>query len=515
MKRWLFLVHRWLGVVLCAFMAMWFFSGVVMMYVGYPKLTDGERLAALPPLQGAAPLVDADAAVRASARPSTPGAAAPVPRSIRLTTVAGRPVYVLGFGRDVSVAVDAADGRRIEGVDAAAALVSARAFAGDVGGQGGPRLVETVREDAWTHSRALDAHRPLHVVELDGGTLLYVSSTTGEVVRDATRIERTWNGLGAWIHWLYPFRGGVLDAWWHDIVVWSSVAATVLTAIGIVVGVMRWRFRGRFRNGGRSPYRESWMKWHHWTGLVFGLLCLTWIFSGLMSMNPWKVFTSPGASAAREAPGVVPGVLGRDVGAAIARFTAEGFVVRELEWRTFDGAPLLVGYDGVGRTRLMRTDGLPFERLSFEALERVGARAMPDARVVGRTVVERYDLWHYSREPHTMLGHVERRLPILRLEFDDPGRTWLQLDPYTGAVASRLDTTQRTKRWLFAMLHSWDWWPLLERRPLWDVLMVVASVGGFAVSVSGVVIGWRRLRRKVKVAAPAERGGRERQGATA
>ena len=44
---------------------------------------------------------------------------------------------------------------------------------------------------------------------------------------------------------------------------------------------------------------------------------------------------------------------------------------------------------------------------------------------------------------------------------------------------------------------------------------VVASVGGFAVSVSGVVIGWRRLRRKVKVAAPGERGGRQRQGATA
>jgi uncharacterized iron-regulated membrane protein len=33
-KRWLFLLHRWLGVVVCAFFAMWFVSGVVMMYVG-------------------------------------------------------------------------------------------------------------------------------------------------------------------------------------------------------------------------------------------------------------------------------------------------------------------------------------------------------------------------------------------------------------------------------------------------------------------------------------------------
>jgi len=34
MKRYLYLWHRWLGIVLCLFMAMWFISGVVMMYVG-------------------------------------------------------------------------------------------------------------------------------------------------------------------------------------------------------------------------------------------------------------------------------------------------------------------------------------------------------------------------------------------------------------------------------------------------------------------------------------------------
>ena len=46
-KRWLYLVHRWLGVLLCAFFAMWFLSGVVMMYVGYPKLTDAEVAGAI------------------------------------------------------------------------------------------------------------------------------------------------------------------------------------------------------------------------------------------------------------------------------------------------------------------------------------------------------------------------------------------------------------------------------------------------------------------------------------
>ncbi|MBU0891969.1 MAG: hypothetical protein KKH21_13970, partial [Gammaproteobacteria bacterium] len=44
---------------------------------------------------------------------------------------------------------------------------------------------------------------------------------------------------------------------------------------------------------------------------------------------------------------------------------------------------------------------------------------------------------------------------------------------------------------------SWDWLPLLERRPLWDIVLIVLSVGGAVMSVTGVVIGWRRLGTKL------------------
>jgi len=51
---------------------------------------------------------------------------------------------------------------------------------------------------------------------------------------------------------------------------------------------------------------------------------------------------------------------------------------------------------------------------------------------------------------------------------------------------------------LFAFLHSWDWTGLLARRPLWDILLVFLSLGGAALSLTGVVIGWRRLGRKLR-----------------
>ncbi len=42
-KRWPFLVHRWLGIALSWLFVCWFVSGMVMMYVGHPKLTEDRK----------------------------------------------------------------------------------------------------------------------------------------------------------------------------------------------------------------------------------------------------------------------------------------------------------------------------------------------------------------------------------------------------------------------------------------------------------------------------------------
>ncbi len=103
-----------------------------------------------------------------------------------------------------------------------------------------------------------------------------------------------------------------------------------------------------------------------------------------------------------------------------------------------------------------------------------------------------------GRAAHTMTGCVEKPLPALRVVFDDPQATWVHIDPHTGAVLGRTDSHRRTSRWLFAMLQSWDWLPLLERRPLWDIVLIVLSLGGVVMSVTGVVMGWRRLGVKLR-----------------
>uniref|UniRef100_UPI00333ECF9B PepSY domain-containing protein n=1 Tax=Castellaniella defragrans TaxID=75697 RepID=UPI00333ECF9B len=502
-KRWLFLIHRWLGIIACAFFAMWFLSGVVMMYVGYPKLTDAERLRHLPPLGTGSGLMAPREALDAA------GVAGPL-QALRLAVASGgRAVYfatplaaapAAGARRTAPpgsgvITIDARNGARLSSVDERIALASAASYAGPGVGLD---YRGAIGEDAFTHSRGLDAHRPLHRVQLADAraTLLYVSGRTGEVVRDAPRAERLWNYAGAWIHWLYPLRGGVLDRYWTDIVDWLSILGIAMALTGIVVGVQRWRFTQPYRSGARSPY-QGMMRWHHILGIAFALVTITWIFSGLMSMNPWRVFDNGAAPLRAETLRGGPLVITTQEAAPQALLAAAGGAVRELRWERILGRTTVLAQGADGKPALLDSRGALAPPLDPEAVRAAAAGLLPDP-VARIEVLTAYDLYYYAREAHTMTGGVDKPLPILRVVFDDARATWVHVDPHTGAVLGRIDSSRRASRWLFAMLHSWDWLPLLERRPLWDAVLIILSLGGLMLSLTGVVIGWRRLGLKLR-----------------
>ncbi|HHA2589383.1 TPA: PepSY domain-containing protein [Stenotrophomonas maltophilia] len=490
-KRWTYLVHRWLGIGGCLLMLLWFVSGMVMLFIGYPKLTPGERLAALPVLADARDLQGLSV---------LPAAVQAEPESVALTTLRGEPAYVVRNGRNVG-AWSAYTGQALLPVSAQRAEASAAQFAGGQAFVGATR----VDEDRWTHSRALDAHRPLYRVEVGGAQPgdVYVSSHTGEVVQDAPHVQQRWNYVGAWLHWLYFLRMQSVDPVWTWGVIALSALCTVAAISGIVVGVWRWRFRGHYRTGAKTPYVEPWTRWHHLIGLVAAAFVFTWIFSGLMSMNPLGVFSSTreaiDSGRYRGGTVAVDGALGEPA-ALLAAVDDARFKPVEIQWRRIDGELFAVLLDGQGETRIVSgSDGhLQVARLLPAAWLQQKVRALSDAPMQGYWVQLAADAYFYPRAPEAMNGAAVRRFPVAVADFGDAEATRVYLDLATGDPLLTMGRRERVGRWLFYFLHSWDLPAMLRQDTARLAVLLLLSLAGAALCATATVIGYRRLRMKLR-----------------
>jgi uncharacterized iron-regulated membrane protein len=474
--RWLVIAHRWLGIGVCVLCALWFVTGVVMIYVPYPSFTDRDRAAYAEPLALQAVKLSPDEALAAAKAEDFPG-------QFRLVMLRGEPVYRLTAGRQ-RIAISAVDGRRIERVNAEAAADLVRRVLPDR--QLGK--ITTIVRDPWTVQPSGDPYRPLHKVRVEGpeGLDLYISSKTGEVVADTTRKERVWNYVGSIVHWLYLPGVRQSNDLWHAVIVWTSGPAIVSAASGIWLGILRLRLRRR-AGASVSPYR-GWMKWHHITGLIGGLFVATWLISGWLSVNPFKLFareqTSP-AAMARYA-----GHDGASFDTTLKVLTQLPPGAREARLTWIGGRPLVVltaadASQTAFDARTGASAGLTDQSLF------ASARALqPGAPVAFATRLTAPDDYWYSFRLN------QRRLPVLRVGFADTHRTWFHIDPTTGEVLSRTNDSGRAYRWWFNLLHDLDLPILVNRRPLWDLVMWGLSILGLIVSVSGAVIGWRRLKLK-------------------
>ncbi|WP_191850723.1 PepSY-associated TM helix domain-containing protein [Stenotrophomonas sp. SXG-1] len=490
-RRWTYLVHRWLGIGGCLLMLLWFVSGMVMLFIGYPKLTPGERLAALPVLgdaRGWQGLSALPAAVQAE------------PEAVALTTLRGEPAYVVRSGGNLG-AWSARTGQVLLPVSAQHAEASAAQFAGGQAFVGAMR----VDEDRWTHSRALDAHRPLYRVEVGGAQPgdLYVSSHTGEVVLDAPHVQQRWSYVGAWLHWLYFLRMQSVDPVWTWVVIVLSALCTVAAISGIVVGVWRWRFRGHYRSGAKTPYVESWMRWHHLIGLVAAAFVFTWIFSGLMSMNPWGVLSSTreaiDSGRYRGGTVAVDGALGEPT-ALLTAVEAERFKPVEIQWRRIGGELFAVLLDGQGETRIVSGSNghLQVARLLPAGWLQQKVRALSDAPMQGYWVQHAADAYFYPRAPEAMNGAAVRRFPVAVVDFGDAEATRVYLDLATGDPLLTMGYRERLGRWLFYFLHSWDLPAMLRFDTARLAVLLLLSVAGTALCATATVIGCRRLRMKLR-----------------
>jgi hypothetical protein len=251
--------------------------------------------------------------------------------------------------------------------------------------------------------------------------------------------------------------------------------------------------------------------------LLFGLVTFTWALSGALSLNPWN-WSPSSAPTEQQQHAVSGGPLKLDlltfdrVRESVQQIT-ESFAPKELEVVQFQGEPYFMAYRAPSprtadqwrntdltaflSTQLALEHRLvsvtnpaagAFVRFDSESVLAAARQAMAYVAIAEAVWLDEYDSYYRSR-------YDARPLPVLRVRYSDPDETWLYLNPQNGTIAMRQQRLSRLNRWLYNGLHSFDFEFLLSRRPLWDVVVIVLSIGGILVSGIVMVPIWRRLRR--------------------
>lgn len=459
--------HRWTGTAFCLLFCLWFLSGFGMMYWDYPEVGATERLEHARPIDAERIAVSPDQAYAALelGRP---------PSQARLLMFDGRPAYRFRLGRR-SYLVYADDGRPQFEFPRELTQRIASAWTGQPADAG--HFDGTVTEpDQWTLGGARGL-RPFDRYSWANGGQVYVSQVTGEVAQYTTAASRLGAYLGPIPHWLYftPLRKrGQL---WNSLIVWLSGAGVVVSLLGLIGGL--WIYAP----SQRIPYSGQ-KRWHMLFGLVFGLIASTWVFSGLLSMEPFDSLT--------QGPETGPSGLLRGAPSlgSFGKLPAIPAATKELELTEFDGHPVYLATEAPGHSVVISADGAVRPEFDRARLVELAANAADPYRVAEVRSVDRYEAYYIAR-------HGELPLPALFLRLDDPQRSTFYIDPKTARVVASYTTASRWNRWLYHGLHSWNLPWLYEYRPAWDIFVLLLLAGGSALCITAVVIGWRLLRRTI------------------
>jgi hypothetical protein len=488
-KRTLYLTHRWFGIVMSMMFFLWFASGIVMLYVEYPELTERERV-------NASSILKLKAINTSFSDIQDKVLSESAINQLGLLSVLGRPAYKLTFADNNKTIIYADNGNTLKDIQPSDAEKIAALYAKNsdlISHNNTPEYLASIEMDQWTVYGGFNEHRPLHKVSLNNieGTILYISSSTGEVLRDTHRWERLWNWVGSTIHWIYPMQLRKHSNLWVNVVIVMSIVGVISVTSGTIVGFLRLRLKRRYKNGAVTPYTGI-QKWHHLLGITFTLFITMFIVSGLFSMNPFGIFNNKTSSVEQVTryTGDTYDLTAFDRHLKNLNDNADKIQgIKELSWQMLNGEGLLIAKRENSNNSLNPLSIVT--NLNAEELEQKTRNAilklLPDSKLENLDKITEYDNYYYTTHNRYM------PLPVYRTQFSDTESTWYYIDATTSEILARSTQTDRVKRWLYNGLHSLDFQFLLVNWPLREIIIIFLSITGVIFSLSCLVITWRRL----------------------
>ncbi len=494
--------HRWAGVALALFMLVWISSGSLIAFSDVPSIGEKLRLArtqSLAPQDGWLSLGEAlQLSEAARSRAVGPVHEAGLAfAAARLRRVDGAPAWVVEAEAGQRFAISAIDGAPIDVTPVRAERIASAWLERDAAEAPALAYLDTV--DAPFGVRNAEQLKPFHRFAVDdgAGTQIVVSQRTGEVVQNLSRAQRflafAGNGLHLF-HWLDAIGAGEYR---RDALSWAGVLAATGALTGLIVGWIRWRpgFFGRstYLGGRTQPFREFWLKYHFWAGLIGGAFALSWAASGFLSTNPGQIFSSATASRAElarfrgEQPPPVVTSWKPEASAEV------GDDVVELQWSRLGDEAKLFALTRRGELRRLKIAGTTAS-YGEAALLSAARRVAGKTEIAAHELLESYDDYYY---PNRRQNADDKPLPVLRVDLADAHHTSLYLDPAQARLLAKFDDSSRWRRWLYSAVHHWDFgW--FRSDWLWNAWMTTWIGFVLALALSAVVLGWRRLRRSLR-----------------
>jgi uncharacterized iron-regulated membrane protein len=474
-------IHKLSGSLLSLMFVVWFISGIVLIFEGFPHASREERFLHL------------------SAFESDQFQNIQAPSSLFKGKLAfelyhGKPVYRVYAGKKAQKVYDA---KSLEPIDHFS-IADAKDICTSFKGFPVERIEEEKELDQWVPWSYYKPLLPFYkcYVSDPSHTVLYISKKSGEIIQETNRKSRWMGRIGAIPHWIYFKQLRTRISKWRLVVIILASLGLVISLSGIYAGVIRKKSAKLNR---LTPYKKFWYKWHHLVGFFFGFFVFTFVLSGLISVTSipdWMV----GVKSSEEIQ------IQWDQKLDITQFknTSPQEIyhalrikedVRKIEWHIVLNQPQFwVFYENyqIPEVYVLRNEQIvPLQPYSINDIQLQAKKIIGDLPFAIHKQ-EGYDYYYSSS------AMLYMPLPAYKIEVGDTSGTWLYINPTNGDLVKSMTKNTRLRRWLYRFLHTFDSPFLKKHESLRKSILLILSLAGLVVSISGLVLSVKWFKRKLK-----------------
>lgn len=484
LKKIFYSIHKILGTILCILFLVWFLSGFVMIYHTFPKVSNMDKYKYMDIVGDKESLQSVDSIY---SRLSAKG----MIMRFSLKSIAGKPYFE-------SLTMDG-----ITRLSADTALINE-----EISSPSFPEIKEyaqrwneaqiirtdTLRElEQWIPFGYLKKDFPIYKFYF-GDTdkhQLYVSSVTGDALQFTNKDQRFWSWLGPIPHWVYFTSLRQNSELWSNILIILSGMGCIMCITGIILGIRSYVKQYRRKKKWATPYRKFSYKWHHILGFVFGVFVFTFVFSGMMSLADLPQWMIKVHNPAIQQSMYLPQPINITNYKLNYTKLLEAYPnqVKSIEWSNFGQLPL---YKVVVKDRLLTIDASSdtVKTLSLNEQSIRNRLSLTHTEPIEISVINEYDNYYVGLTDHLPL-------PVYKAEVADADNSTYYINPKNGNTRY-FNNNLKAHRWTYQALHSYKIGFLAKHPVLWNIVMWTTMIGGTLVSITGVWLGFKYLKRRIR-----------------